>query len=331
MEKPRATREAIGEALIELGRISKDVVVLDADLSVSTHTAKFAKEFPDRFFNFGVAEANMVCAAAGLAISGKIPYISTFAVFATSRVFDQIRQSVAQTSLNVRICSSHGGITVGEDGSSHQSIEDVALMRVLPNMNVVVPADFYETKAAIKSTLDLEGPFYIRTGRSPVPTIFDEGYSFELGKALRIAEGSDCTIFANGIEVAYALKARDILLSRGIEVEVINVSTVKPLDRETVIESAGKTRSVVTVEEHSIIGGLGSAISEVLGEDLPTPIRRLGVRDLFGCSGDPDSLLALHGLTTNDIVSAVIDLLGVGEPALDVEEANFMEARGVDS
>lgn len=332
MDKPRATREAIGEALVELGGISKDIVVLDADLSCSTQTAKFAREFPDRFFNFGVAEANMVGAAAGLALSGKIPFISTFAVFATSRVFDQVRQSIAQPSLNVRICSSHGGITVGEDGSSHQSIEDVALMRVLPNMRVIVPTDFFEAKAAIKSTLDAEGPFYIRTGRSPVLPVFDESYQFQLGKAVMMADGSDCSILANGIEVPRALGAREVLLSKGIEAEIINVSSVKPLDRDAIIKSAQKTGAVVTVEEHSIIGGLGSAVSELLGEELPTPMRRLGVRDMFGCSGDPESLLTLYGLTTDDIVSAVLDLLGAKEPSLGVQdESNIMEIRGVDS
>lgn len=300
-----ATRDAYGRALIELGKEYPDLVVLDADLAKSTKTVDFARVFPDRFFDMGIAEQNMMGTAAGLALAGKIPCASTFAVFAIGRAFDQIRNAIAYPGLNVKIIATHAGITVGEDGASHQSIEDIALVRALPNMTVIVPADAVETQKAVAAAVAHKGPVYIRLGRPAVPVLFDESYSFRLGKAVILRQGCDAAIFATGIMVSEALKAADLLSGRGVEVSVVDVHTIKPLDVETVTEIAAKTGAVVTAEEHSIIGGLGSAVAEVLAENCPVPVVRVGIRDRFGESGKPGDLLEAFGLTAAHIVEAV--------------------------
>ncbi len=300
----KATREAYGNALVELGREREDIVVLEADLAKSTYSIKFKEAFPERFIECGVAEANMMGVAAGLAASGMIAYTGSFAIFATGRAFEQVRNTIAYAALNVKICPSHGGITVGEDGGSHQSIEDVALMRVLPNMKVVVPADYCQAKAAIKAAADIEGPIFIRTGRSKVPQIFSEDYHFELGKAHLLKEGKDVTIFANGIMLAKALSAAETLSKEGILAEVINIHTLKPLDEEAIIASLKKTGAAVTAEEHSVIGGLASAIAELSAKRAPVPIEMVAVGDLFGTSGGEAELLEYFHLTEKDIVEA---------------------------
>ncbi len=301
--KPRATREAYGEALLELGKRYADVVALDADLAGSTKSGQFGKAFPERFFNVGVAEANMMSMAAGFAIGGKIAYASTFAVFATGRAFDQVRQSIAQPRLPVRVCASHGGLTVGEDGCTHQSVEDIGLMRLLPNMRVVVPADFHQTYAAVLESHEIEGPMYIRTGRPKTPFLYDE-VPATLGKGADVLrQGSDISLFACGIMVAKALEAAEELKKRDISAEVVNISVIKPIDVDTVAASIGKTGCAVTAEEHSIIGGLGDAVQEVAAEYCPVRIGRLGIKDVFGKSGAPDQLLEEFHLTTGHLVS----------------------------
>ncbi|RJQ51117.1 MAG: transketolase family protein [Actinobacteria bacterium] len=309
MSEKKATREAYGAVLIELAKAGRDVVALDADLASSTTTAKFGAEFPDRFFNVGVAEQNMIGVAAGLAASGKIAYTGSFAVFATGRAFDQIRNTVCYGNLNVKICPTHAGLTVGPDGASHQALEDIALMRSLPNMRVIVPADYYEAAAALRAAADIDGPVFVRLGRAAVPVVYDESRTFELGEADVMAEGGDVTIAACGIMVEVALRARDLLAAGGISAEVINVSSVKPIDAETLVASAAKTGHVVTAEEHTIQGGLGGAIAEVLSEQLPTPMLRVGVRDMFGTSGPADELLIEYGLTPANIAEAARKLL----------------------
>lgn len=305
----QATREAYGKALVALGAENPNIVVLDADLSKSTKTADFAKNYPERFFNMGIAEANMMGTAAGLAAMGKIPFASTFAVFATGRAFEQIRNSIAYPKLNVKIAATHAGVTVGEDGGSHQAIEDVAIMRALPNMTVLVPADGEETRQAIEAAVQYKGPVYIRMGRLDVPLLFDANYTFEIGKANVVREGSDVVIFANGVMVAAALEAAEELAGRGIKAAVVNVASVKPLDQETIIRMAKETGAVVTAEEHTIIGGLGSAVAEVLAENAPTPMVRVGIKDSFGESGRPLELLEKYGLTPKDILEAVDEVL----------------------
>lgn len=305
----QATREAYGKALVALGAENPNIVVLDADLSKSTKTADFAKNYPERFFNMGIAEANMMGTAAGLAAMGKIPFASTFAVFATGRAFEQIRNSIAYPKLNVKIAATHAGVTVGEDGGSHQAIEDVAIMRALPNMTVLVPADGEETRQAIEAAVQYKGPVYIRMGRLDVPLLFDANYTFEIGKANVVREGSDVVIFANGVMVAAALEAAEELAGRAIKAAVVNVASVKPLDQETIIRMAKETGAVVTAEEHTIIGGLGSAVAEVLAENAPTPMVRVGIKDSFGESGRPLELLEKYGLTKKDILAATDEVL----------------------
>lgn len=300
-----ATRDAYGEALKELGKINNNIVVLDADLSGSTKTANFAKEFPERFINVGIAEQNLVATAAGLATTGKIPFASSFAMFAAGRAFEIIRNSVAYPKLNVKIAATHAGLTVGEDGASHQAVEDISIMRAIPNMVVIHPADGVETKAAIIKAAEYKGPVYIRLGRSKVPVIFDESdYKFELGKGIKMRDGKDVTIIATGIMVSEALEAAKILKEEGIEARVINIHTIKPIDRDIIIEAAKDTRAIVTAEEHNIIGGLGSAVAEVLVESYPTVMERVGVKDTFGESGNGKELLKKYGLTAEDIVKA---------------------------
>lgn len=305
-----ATREAYGVALKKLGAENKNIVVLDADLSKSTKTAEFAKVFPERFFNMGIAEQNMMGTAAGFAAAGKIPFASTFAIFATGRAFEQIRNSIAYPKLNVKIAASHAGLSVGEDGGSHQSIEDIAIMRALPNMTVIVPADGVETEAVIKAAVAYDGPVYIRLGRLVVPEIFNaETYQFQIGQAIQIKDGHDVTIIACGLMVAEALTAADILAEKGIKARVLNMPTIKPIDSEAIITAAKETGAIVTAEEHSIIGGLGSAVAEVLVENTPVPMTRVGVRDTFGESGTPSDLLEKYGLKAADIVLAATQVI----------------------
>lgn len=309
MEEKIATREAYGKALVKLGEERPEVVVLDADLAKSTKTIEFKKRFPERFFDFGVAEANMIGTAAGLAASGKIPFCSTFAVFATGRAFDQIRQSVANTRLGVKIAASHAGLTVGEDGSSHQSVADIALMRALPNFTVFVPADAAEVEGAVRAAAEINGPVYIRLGRSPVPRLHGEDFAFVPGRAVRLRHGKDATVVACGIMVEPALRAAEALAGEGLEVGVLDMHTVKPLDVEALVEAAATSGAIVTAEEHSIIGGLGGAVCEVLAEHHPVPVKRVGIRDTFGESGKPGELLMKYGLTADSIADAVREVV----------------------
>lgn len=303
--KKIATRDAYGEALKELGAANENVVVLDADLTKSTKTSVFAKAFPARFFNMGIAEQNLIGTAAGLAAAGKIPFASTFAIFATGRAYEQIRNSVAYPKLNVKIAATHAGLTVGEDGASHQALEDIALMRAIPNMTVIVPADAEETRQAVQLAAAIKGPVYIRLGRPGVPVLFDHTYKFAIGKAVTVREGDAATIVATGIMVGIALEAAEMLQNEGKKVRVLNMSTIKPIDREALIAAAKETGAVVTAEEHNIIGGLGSAVAEVLGETYPVPMMRVGVQDTFGESGTPQALLTKYGLTAEHIAAAV--------------------------
>ncbi len=301
---PTATRDAYGEALVEAGRKNPDIVVLDADLSASTKTAPFAKEFPDRFFNMGIAEANMIGVAAGLAAAGKIPFASTFAVFATGRVYDQIRMSVAYPKLGVKIAATHAGLTVGEDGASHQALEDIALARSLPNMTVIVPADGPETKGAVEAAIAHPGPVYLRLGRSAVPDIYPVGHRFAIGRYDVLKEGRDVALVACGIMVDACLQAAVALAADGVMAAVVNASTIKPLDGETLRDVACRTGAVVTAEEHSILGGLGGAVAEFLSGERPVPVVRVGVDDRFGQSGKPGELLEAYGLTAAAVADA---------------------------
>ncbi len=301
-----ATREAYGKALAKLGKVNDKVVVLDADLSKSTKTADFKNEFPERFINMGIAEGNMMTVAAGLSTCGKIPFASTFAMFAAGRAFEQIRNSICYPRLNVKICATHAGLTVGEDGASHQSIEDLALMRAIPNMTVICPSDAIETEAVINAIAEYNGPCYVRLGRAGVNVINDRpDYKFELGKGVQLTEGNDVTIVATGIMVDEALSAEKMLKAEGISARVINIHTLKPIDSEILINAAKETGAIVTVEEHNIIGGLGSAVSEVISEEKPVPVIRVGVKDTFGESGKPEELLKAYGLKDVNIVDAV--------------------------
>ena len=304
-KKAIATRDSYGKALKELGDINPRVVVLDADLSGSTKSGVFAKAHPERFFNCGIAESNMMSIAAGLAASGLIPFASTFAMFAAGRPYEQIRNSIGYPHLNVKIVASHGGVSVGEDGASHQCNEDFALMREIPGMTVICPADDVETRAAVKAIAEYDGPVFMRTGRSAVPVVLPEDYHFEIGKAVILREGTDVTIAAVGLCVGAALEAADKLAEEGISAEVINVSTIKPLDEEKILQSVKKTGRIVTAEEHSIIGGLGSAVAECLCENYPAPLFRIGIRDVFGQSGTMKELLHLYKLDGEGIFEQV--------------------------
>lgn len=300
-----ATRDAYGNALIKLGEINSNIVVLDADLSKSTKTAGFAKKYPERFFQMGIAEADMMATAGGFAAAGKIPFASTFAIFATGRAYDQVRNTIGYPGLNVKIAATHAGPTVGEDGGSHQSIEDITLMRVIPGMTILNPADAIEAEKLIFAAVEYQGPVYIRLGREPIPVIFDENYQPEIGKAVRLREGKAATIIATGIMVERALIAADTLGQKGISTRVINVHTIKPIDSAEIIKAAWETGAIVTAEEHSIIGGLGSAVSEVVIQNHPIPIEFIGMKDRFGQSGTPAELLTEYGLNPEHIVSAV--------------------------
>ncbi|MBN1043490.1 transketolase family protein [Clostridium botulinum] len=298
-----ATREAYGKALVKLSNINKDVVVLDADLSKSTKTADFKAAAPERFINMGIAEANMMGVASGLSTCGKVPFVSTFAMFAAGRAFEQIRNSICYPKLNVKVCATHAGLTVGEDGASHQSVEDISLMRSIPNMTVINPADAIETEAAILAVAEYNGPCYVRLGRLAVENVNDNSnYKFEIGKGVTLANGNDVTIVATGIMVKLALEAKEELAKEGIDARVVNIHTIKPIDSELLIKAAKETGAIVTAEEHSIIGGLGSAVSEVLCEEMPVPVLKVGIEDTFGESGKPEQLLKAYGLTTEKIV-----------------------------
>ncbi len=301
-----ATRDAYGKALIELGDKNDKVVVLDADLAAATKTGMFKKAHPDKFFDCGIAEGNMMGVAAGLAASGYTVFASTFAMFAAGRAYEQVRNSIAYPHLNVKIGATHAGISVGEDGASHQCCEDIALMRAIPGMTIINPADDIETRAAVLAAADYEGPVYMRFGRLAVPRIFDEDYKFEWGKAVVLNEGTDVTICATGLMVGEAIEAQKILAEQGVSAEVINVHTIKPLDSETILASAAKTGAIVTAEEHNIIGGLGSAVAESVCEGgKPVPVVRLGVNDVFGKSGPAVELLHIYGLDAQNIVEKV--------------------------
>lgn len=304
----KATRDAYGEALKELGAVYPDLVVLDADLSASTKTQDFAKVYPERFFDCGIAEGNMMSVAAGLAAAGKIPFASTFAIFGAGRAYEQIRNSICYPNLNVKVALTHAGLTVGEDGATHQMLEDIALMRVLPNMTVIVPADAAETRAAVRWAAAHYGPVYIRMGRAKCDDITDPEAVFTPGKAAVLRKGYDITIMACGIMTAKALAAADILKGAGITARVINMSSIKPIDEETIIKAAAETGAIVTAEEHSVRGGLGSAVAEVVVKHAPVPMAMIGVEDRFGESGKADDLLKAYGLTAAHIAETALRL-----------------------
>lgn len=300
-----ATREAYGKALVKLGEENKDIVVLDADLSKSTKTADFAKLYPERFINAGIAEQNLLGMSAGIARYGKIPFASTFAVFATGRAFEIIRNSICYPNANVKIAATHAGITVGEDGGSHQSIEDIALMNSLPNMSILVPADAKETDEIIRYAAKHKGPVYIRLGRLNSEDIFDDNYKFEYGKGVCLHEGNDCTIVSTGLMTFTAMKACEILKGEGINVRLIHMPTIKPIDEEIIINAAKETKFILTCEEHSVIGGLGQIVSSVTAQSYPTKVVKLGINDMFGQSGTPNELLKEYGLTKENIVNMI--------------------------
>ncbi len=304
-EEKKATRQSYGEMLEKLGEENKDIVVLDADLSAATKTSIFAKKYPDRFFDMGIAEANMMGVAAGMASCGKIPYVSTFAAFAAGRAYDQIRSSICYPNLNVKICATHAGITVGEDGATHQMLEDLALMRALPNMTVLCPSDDMETKCLIEQISKTKGPVYVRLARLATPGIYEENQTFEIGKAVQIGEGTDATVFATGVVVPEAIKAKELLEEEGIHIRVVDMHTIKPIDKEMIVKSAKETKKLISIEDHSVIGGLGSAISEVLTEEYPCKLVRMGIKDAFGKSGNAVELLKYFGLTSDAIIEQV--------------------------
>jgi len=308
--KKIATRDSYGKALAELGAEHENLVVLDADLAGATKTGVFQKAFPDRHFDCGIAEANMICMAAGLSTTGLVPFASSFAMFAAGRAFEQVRNSIGYPHLNVKIGATHGGISVGEDGASHQCCEDFALMRSIPGMTVICPADDVEAKAAVRAAYEMEGPVYLRFGRLAVPVFHSEDYKFEIGKGEVIREGTDVAIIANGLLVYEAIQAGEKLAEEGINAMVINMATIKPLDEELVIEAAKKCGKVITCEEHSVIGGLGEAVCSVLSEKCPTVVRRIGVNDEFGHSGPAGALLKQFGLSAEHIVEVAKDFCG---------------------
>ncbi|MBE6063180.1 MAG: transketolase family protein [Clostridium butyricum] len=305
----KATRESYGMALVELGHENKNIVVLDADLSKSTKTEGFKKEFKDRFYNAGIAEQNLMGMAAGMANVGLVPFASTFAVFATGRAFEIIRNSICYPKANVKVAATHAGITVGEDGGSHQSVEDIALMCSLPNMTVIVPADHREAMAATKAAAEIDGPVYLRFGRCATEDIYDDNYKFEIGKGTQLVEGDDVAIIATGMMVQKAIEASKILLQEGIKARVINISTIKPIDREIIIKAAKETKGIVTAEEHSIIGGLGANVSAVVTDEYPCKVKMVGINDSFGESGTPNELMKKYKLTAEEIVAKVKEIV----------------------
>jgi len=301
-------RDVYGQTLVELGKTHKDIVVLDADLSSSTRTSLFAKAFPERFFNFGVAEQNMMASAAGIASCGKTVFVSTFAVFATGRAWDQVRNTVSYNNFNVKIVATHAGLTVGPDGASHQALEDIALMRIIPNMKIIVPCDGPQAREAVLAALNNKGPFYVRLGRAKVPTIENKG-EFVFGKAQTLVNGDDVAIFACGVMTHEALKAADNLSKKGIKARVINVHSIRPLDTEAIIKAARQTKGLVVCEEHTVVGGLASSIQEVVSEESPVKVICLGIKGRFGQSGDPAELLKEYNLTSENIEQAVLKIL----------------------
>ncbi len=305
-----ATRDAFSQAIVDFGKDNKKIVVLDADLAKATMSVKFKDAFPERFFDMGIAECDMVDTAAGLATTGKIPFACTFAMFAAGRAFEQIRNSIAYPKLNVKICGSHGGISVGKDGATHQAVEDLAIMAIIPNMVVINPGDAVEMRAAVKAMIDYDGPVYIRLGRNPVPVTFDpDTYRFEIGKGIRVREGKDITLIATGSLFDIANKAAEQLSKEGIDAEVLNIATIKPLDKKLIIESAKKTGKVIVMEEGIIVGGLGSAVAAALSETCPVPMRYIGMDDCFGQSGDPAALMECYGMTVENTIAKVKELL----------------------
>ena len=310
-EEKIATRQSFGEALEKLGEENKNVVVIDADLAKSTKTSLFAKKFPDRFIDVGIAEQNMIGIAAGLSTFGKVPFVSTFAAFATGRVYDQIRCSVAYPKLNVKICGTHAGVTVGEDGATHQMLEDINLMRGLPNMTVISTSDNVQTKWAVEEISKIDGPVYLRLARIATPVIYEENQKFEIGKGVQIGNGTDATIFATGVTVSEALKAQELLKERGFDVRVVDIHTIKPINRELIVKCAKETDKIITVEDHSIIGGLGTAVCEVLAEEYPTKVIRLGIPDCFGKSGKAADLMKYFRIDAQAICQLVVN--GDGE------------------
>lgn len=308
INKKIATRQSYGEALENLGEKNKDVVVFDADLSGATKTSIFAKQFPGRFFDMGIAEQDMMSTAAGMSTFGKIPYVSTFAVFAAGRAYDQIRNSICYPKLNVKICATHAGITVGEDGATHQMLEDLGMMRGLPNMTVLCTSDDTQTKWAVEEISKINGPVYLRLCRLGTPVIYGETQKFEIGKAVQIGEGTDATIFATGVTVAESLKAKEELAKEGINVRVVDVHTIKPIDEETIIKCAKETKKLITVEDHNVIGGLGTAISDVLTQNYPTKLTKIGINDTFGKSGKAEDLMEYYGLTAGNIIKKVKEI-----------------------
>ena len=300
-----ATRQSYGEELAKIGEENENIVVLDADLSTATKTEIFAEKFPNRFINVGIAEQNLMGIAAGLSTFGKIPYASTFAVFAAGRAYEQIRNSIAYPKLNVKICATHAGITVGEDGATHQMLEDLGLMRGLPNMTVMCTSDDIQTKWAVREISKINGPVYLRLCRMATPVIYDVADQFEIGKGIQIGEGKDASIIATGVTVHEAIEAQEILKNKGINVRVIDIHTIKPIDKDLIIKCAKETKRIITVEDHSIIGGLGSAVCEVLAEEYPCKVTRLGMQDTFGKSGKAEKLLEYFGLDKNGIIKEI--------------------------
>ncbi len=309
MSEKIATREAYGKALAELGDKYKNLIVLDADLSKSTKTDLFKAKFPERFINCGIAESNMMSVAAGIASCGNIVFASSFAMFAAGRAFEQVRNSIGYPHLNVKIGASHAGITVGEDGASHQCIEDIALMRAIPGMVVINPCDATSTKALVEEAIKHNGPVYLRLGRLAVDVIYEEGRDFKIGKSITLKEGRDVTIIATGLMVQEALKAFTVLEEKGISARIIDMHTIKPIDEEAIIKAAKETKAIITCEEHNIYGGLGSAVAEVLGENSPVKMKRIGIKDEFGRSGDPKALMKKYGITSDDIVANTLEIL----------------------
>lgn len=305
LENKKATRESYGEALLALGKKNENVVVFDADLSGATKTNTFAKEIKDRFFNIGIAEQDMVSTAAGISTCGKIPYASSFAAFLAGRAYDQVRNAVCYPNLNVKLCATHAGITVGEDGATHQMLEDVSLMRGLPNMRVFCPADETETKWVIEEISKIEGPCYVRLGRSKVPKIYADGEKFEVGKAKQIGDGTDATIFASGVTVSEAIFAMEKLKEEGINVRVVDICSIKPIDRDMIVKCAKETKKLVSVEDHSVIGGIGSAIADVLIEEYPCKLTKIGINDTFGKSGKANDLVKYYGLDSESIIKVI--------------------------
>ena len=305
LDKKIATRQSYGEALAELGKENEKVVVLDADLSKTTKTDIFAKEFPDRFFDVGIAEQNMMGVAAGMATTGLIPYASTFAVFAAGRAYDQVRNSICYPNLNVKICATHAGVTAGEDGATHQMLEDLSMMRTLPNMTVLCTSDDVQTKWAVKEISKINGPVYLRLARLATPVIYDENQKFEIGKGYQFGEGTDATVIATGVTVAESLKAQETLKAQGIDIRVIDMHTIKPIDKEIIIKAAKETKKIITIEDHNIIGGLGTAVCEVLSEEYPSKVIRLGIKDTFGCSGKGNELMKHFNITAEDIIENI--------------------------